>query len=1462
MLHKLPNILLNMIVKDEEHVIKETLISVGKYIDYYVISDTGSSDNTKNVIKNYFDSIGVQGEIFDDEWKNFGHNRSLALRHAKGKSKYIWIIDADDLVVGNPEINIDKMNVDSYFLNIGKNFRYPRKNIVKNFIDYDWFYVGILHEFIYTNKPLEVTKTIGGDYYIDSRRLGDRSKNPKKYEEDADKLQNEVKKNPNNERNVFYCAQSFYDCKNYAKAEHYYTMRTKMGGYSDEIYYSLYKIGAISENTDRPWSETERKYLDVFKKFPDRLEPIYRIALHYYYEKKWELAYLFCDMGGPLKSIKHNSLFVTTDVYTWRLLEVYALSAFYTKRYAECYRAYESLISTTESDPDKIPSHTAKRIKKDYEFILPPKKVGTCLIYFGNQYIREDNKIWEQHNIVALLSKFYDVSICGNRVEDIPNTSYFDVNYVEESIINNNEFDLLVSVDCVNGIINNFKTMATTNVIYLNNTSSLDYYFDDGIVAHVYDNNESKKILDKVDVIICRNINIMQKLFDNYQMKRTASIRLLNSVNSLDFSTFNMLPFLIKEYKKTKEFIFKTNSHKINFTIPNKFLNNNNTDQLKRTINRIQNDKYLVSEIMYEYGKLLNKKESYEDARNILKMALVYGKNKSYSYNIIIQLCISDYYLGNYKESFALASETLKRRKLTLEDRNDIRNVRDWSIDKIKDNFAIYPVKIAKAIKKMPLNHQKRDIVVIVTSCKRIDLFKTTINSFLRCNMDLDLIDRWICIDDNSSKEDRIQMQNLYPFFDFLWKSEHQKGHVLTMNILRNVASQYKYMIHLEDDFHFIEKRNYVRDALEIFNEDGNENIKQVQFNKNYAEIEPYRQNIIGGHELKTSRGQDYILHEYHPRISAMNLKHGQFTNCKWPHYSFRPSLTKTDIFTKLGTFHTAKNFEREYADLYFDYGFKTAFFNSFCCLHTGKKTWEKNEELSNAYALNDIKQFDLTQNNFEVKVISSMRKLDNYVKFKNTFSNNNLLFGRVKTSKLNNINDILKLGIQNKNNSLGRNELEVLITFQNLLNNIRENDNKNGWYLVMCSDIYNNTIDVNKVKMILDKISNNSILAGGCYLIKADKPFDNFDKIIMNLYNNLTLVVKNYNNVNGDNDDNNEIAKDDDYIFYDGFDSHGHDDNYYPNKTIDQLKSLCKDDPNIIGFNTLGYTKKSIFNENNFSLLPKYSYQKQSGLFVKKSLLIIDGKINNIIDANNEKLDITFTMTTCKRLSKFIETMDSLLTMCSDLHLIKEWLVIDDHSSANDIKVMTEKYPFLNIIVKDTDESKGHAISMNMIIDHVKTKFVMHFEDDWKCMENFEIQKIIKMMELNLCDQMILKKQFGNHPKLNDISSINIYEYKYNKNHQSLPNHYKKLHENTIFNSQQNWWWPGFTLNPSIINLDKIKQLGLTFDENCKPGEFEYLFAVKAQNDGFNVCFIDNKIQHIGYTESAYDLNGQIRAY
>ena len=239
-------ICLNMIVKDEAPVVKKTLENITKYInlDYYVICDTGSSDNTKEIIKTFFDSKNIKGEIYDDKWVDFAHNRTKAINYAYKKTDYLLIFDADDSFHGNFSLP-ENMNADAY------DFQFPgynRKLLISNHMQ--WKFRGVLHEILTNIDPIKKTEFIKGDYYIESGRTGNRNKNPNKYLDDAIILEN-VFNNSDTEsdllpRYCFYCAQS-YQCANgqEEKAIYYYKKTLELEIDNCHKYVCCYRLNEI-----------------------------------------------------------------------------------------------------------------------------------------------------------------------------------------------------------------------------------------------------------------------------------------------------------------------------------------------------------------------------------------------------------------------------------------------------------------------------------------------------------------------------------------------------------------------------------------------------------------------------------------------------------------------------------------------------------------------------------------------------------------------------------------------------------------------------------------------------------------------------------------------------------------------------------------------------------------------------------------------------------------------------------------------------------------------------------------------------------------------------------------------------------------------------------------------------------------------------------------------------------------
>ena len=277
---------------------------------------------------------------------------------------------------------------------------------------------------------------------------------------------------------------------------------------------------------------------------------------------------------------------------------------------------------------------------------------------------------------------------------------------------------------------------------------------------------------------------------------------------------------------------------------------------------------------------------------------------------------------------------------------------------------------------------KKNGIILTFTTCKRFDLFKQTINSIINFWGDINLINYWFCVDDNSSEADRRSMQLCYPWIEYYNKTLTESGHRESMNIIYKKLQTMKscrYWIHMEDDFVFYKKMNYVELGIAGFSAFPGQNVKQVLFNKNYAETVDEYKCVSSG---QLSPDNNYLLHNHSNNIIA-GPNHEY-----WPGYSLRPSITLIEAVKSLNDY-TSPNvfFERDYANKWHAAGYKCAFFNKITSRHIGKLT---NEHGNNAYALNNTEQFqsiaknaikDISMNKIKTKVINLLRRPDRKAK-------------------------------------------------------------------------------------------------------------------------------------------------------------------------------------------------------------------------------------------------------------------------------------------------------------------------------------------------------------------------------------------------------------------------------------------------------------------------------------------------
>lgn len=312
---------LNMIVKNESNIITRLFDSVLPIIDCFCICDTGSTDNTANSIKSYFENKGIPGKIVFEPFKDFEYSRNYALKHCVGMSEYILFLDADMILQINPcfDKNILRTNRYHYILQGNNDYYYKNMRIIKN--DGLSYYKGVTHEYIYFSSdkmPYDISKS---ELFI--LDVGDGGSKANKYERDVDLLTKGLELEPMNDRYYFYLANSYFDLGKFDEAIRSYINRINFGGWEQEVWFSYYKIG-LAFQAKNMIEHAISWWLDGYNFFPRRIENLYKIVEHYRIVRKHKTAHVFYKMAKEVldnlkPGEKDHYLFLHNDIYVYKL---------------------------------------------------------------------------------------------------------------------------------------------------------------------------------------------------------------------------------------------------------------------------------------------------------------------------------------------------------------------------------------------------------------------------------------------------------------------------------------------------------------------------------------------------------------------------------------------------------------------------------------------------------------------------------------------------------------------------------------------------------------------------------------------------------------------------------------------------------------------------------------------------------------------------------------------------------------------------------------------------------------------------------------------------------------------------------------------------------------------------------------------------------------------------------------
>jgi len=364
-----PTLCLNMIVKNESKIITRLFDSVATIIDSYCICDTGSTDDTVQIVRDYFSNKNIPGLIVTEPFENFCHNRNFALQSALGLSDYILLMDAD-MTLEISEFKKQDLNAaDSFHILQGNDsYHYQNTRIVRNNGLYS--YCGVTHEYI--NVPAKNIMRSFTKQQLFIKDIGDGGSKSDKFERDIKLLSNGIKDEPNNSRYHFYLANSYYDHGDFKEAIEIYKKHIQLGGWNQEVWYSYYRIGMCYKNIG-DIAQAICSWMDGYDYLPDRLEGLCEIITHYRVIGKHKLAIVFYNLAITVLNKKNNTnayLFLYKDVYTFKLYYEYTIIAAWTG----ITNINDELVLYLNSCNDSTIQNTSCNMKF-YKDVLKPNKV-------------------------------------------------------------------------------------------------------------------------------------------------------------------------------------------------------------------------------------------------------------------------------------------------------------------------------------------------------------------------------------------------------------------------------------------------------------------------------------------------------------------------------------------------------------------------------------------------------------------------------------------------------------------------------------------------------------------------------------------------------------------------------------------------------------------------------------------------------------------------------------------------------------------------------------------------------------------------------------------------------------------------------------------------------------------------------------------------------------------------------
>lgn len=304
-------ITLCMIVKNEEDVIGRCLDSVKDIADEIIVVDTGSTDNTKEIVKTFTD------KIFDFQWiDDFSAARNYSFSMAK--MDFILWLDADDIILEEDRKNLIQLKenlskeIDIVMMKYNVGFdqngnvtlSYFRERLSKRINNNKW--LEPVHEYLEISGNI-----INSNICITHKKehVAIKGRNLSIYEELISKG-NEL-----SIRGLNYYARELYYNEEYDKAIEYFNkfLDTEKGWVEDNISACFNLSKCYRYKNDM--KSLLKTLLRSFEYDTPRAEICCEIGYYYFENKNYEKAIFWYKLASELKQPKDSWGFISHDYW-------------------------------------------------------------------------------------------------------------------------------------------------------------------------------------------------------------------------------------------------------------------------------------------------------------------------------------------------------------------------------------------------------------------------------------------------------------------------------------------------------------------------------------------------------------------------------------------------------------------------------------------------------------------------------------------------------------------------------------------------------------------------------------------------------------------------------------------------------------------------------------------------------------------------------------------------------------------------------------------------------------------------------------------------------------------------------------------------------------------------------------------------------------------------------------------